>query len=50
MPAGSILKLHADTFKNFLPRQASPDFNPDAILAHALNVAGNAIREASPAF
>jgi hypothetical protein len=43
MPAGFILKLHADTFKNFLPRQAPPEFNPDATLAHALKVAGNAI-------
>jgi arylsulfatase len=43
MPAGYLLKLHADTFKNFPPRQAPPDFKPDAILAQAMRAAGNAI-------
>jgi arylsulfatase A-like enzyme len=43
MPAGYILKLHAETFKDFPPRQAPPDFKPEAILAHAMKAPGNAI-------
>jgi hypothetical protein len=31
MPAAYILKLHAETFKDFPPSQAPPDFNPGAI-------------------
>ena len=43
MPAGYILKLHAETFKAFPPRQAPPEFNPEAMLAQAIKAAGNAI-------
>jgi arylsulfatase A-like enzyme len=41
MPAGYLLKLHADTFKAFPPRQAPPDFNPGAMLAAATKAAAN---------
>jgi hypothetical protein len=43
MPAGYILKLHAETFKEFPPRQAPPDFNPGAMLAHAIKTAANGV-------
>jgi arylsulfatase len=43
MPAGYILKLHAETFKEFPPRQAPPNFNPGAILEHATKAAANSI-------
>ena len=36
MPAGYILKMHAETFKEFPPRQAPAQFNPDAMLAQVL--------------
>ena len=41
MPAGYILKVHAETFKEFPPRQAPPDFNPGAMLAQATKAAVN---------
>jgi arylsulfatase A-like enzyme len=43
MPAGYILKLHAETFKEFPPRQAPPDFNPGAMLANAMKAATNGV-------
>ncbi len=43
MPAGYILKLHAETFKAFPPRQAPPEFNPGAMLAQAVKAATNAV-------
>jgi arylsulfatase A-like enzyme len=39
MPAGYILKQHLETFKEFPPRQAPPDFNPGELLKHVLKVA-----------
>jgi len=39
MPAGYILKLHADTFKEFPPRQAPANFNPQEMLDTVLNAA-----------
>ena len=39
MPAGYILKLHADTFKEFPPRQAPPNFNPQGMLDTVLHAA-----------
>jgi arylsulfatase A-like enzyme len=39
MPAGYILKLHADTFKEFPPRQAPANFNPQEMLDSVLNAA-----------
>jgi hypothetical protein len=43
MPAAYILKLHAETFKDFPPRQAPPDFNPGALLEHAMKAAANGV-------
>jgi hypothetical protein len=43
MPAAYILKLHAETFAHFPPRQAPPDFNPSAMLKHAMNAATNGV-------
>jgi arylsulfatase len=39
MPAGYILKLHADTFKDFPPRQAPANFNPQEMLNSVLDAA-----------
>jgi arylsulfatase len=39
MPAGYILKLHADTFKEFPPRQAPANFNPQEMLDAVLSTA-----------
>jgi hypothetical protein len=39
MPAGYILKLHADTFKEFPPRQAPANFNPQEMLDTVLSTA-----------
>lgn len=39
MPAGYILKLHADTFKEFPPRQAPANFNPQEMLNSVLDAA-----------
>jgi arylsulfatase A-like enzyme len=39
MPAGYILKQHLETFKEFPPRQAPPEFNPDKLLEYAFKVA-----------
>ena len=39
MPAGYILKMHAETFKDFPPRQAPAEFNPEAVLEHAVKTA-----------
>jgi arylsulfatase A-like enzyme len=43
MPAGYILKLHAETFREFPPRQAPPDFNPGAMIEHAIKAAANGV-------
>jgi len=43
MPAGYILKLHADTFKDFPPRQAPANFNPQEMLGAVLNAAAAGI-------
>jgi arylsulfatase A-like enzyme len=43
MPAAFILKMHADTFTAFPPRQAPPDFNPGAMLEHAIKAGVNGI-------
>jgi arylsulfatase A-like enzyme len=43
MPAAYILKLHAETFTHFPPRQAPPDFNASAMLKHAMNAATNGV-------
>jgi arylsulfatase len=43
MPAGYILKLHADTFKEFPPRQAPAEFNPQAMLNAVLHAAATGI-------
>ena len=43
MPAGYILKQHLETFKEFPPRQAPPDFNPGKLLEYALKVAANGV-------
>jgi hypothetical protein len=43
MPAAYILKLHAETFRDFPPRQAPPDFNPGAMLEHAMKAATNGV-------
>ncbi|MBV8520804.1 MAG: arylsulfatase [Acetobacteraceae bacterium] len=40
MPAGYILKMHAETFNAFPPRQAPAEFNPGAMLAQVMKVAG----------
>jgi arylsulfatase A-like enzyme len=39
LPAGYILKLHADTFKEFPPRQAPAEFNPQDMLNVVLHAA-----------
>jgi arylsulfatase len=39
MPAGFILKLHADTFREFPPRQAPAAFNAQAMLDSVLSAA-----------
>ncbi len=41
MRAAYILKLHAETFMHFPPRQAAPDFDSSAMLKHAVNAATN---------
>ena len=43
MPAAYVLKLHAETFTNFPPRQAPPDFNPSEMLKHAMSAAANGV-------
>ena len=39
MPAGYILKMYAQTFKEFPPRQAPAEFNPGAMLEHVFKAA-----------
>ena len=39
LPAGYLLKLHADTFVEFPPRQAPADFNPQEMLNSVLKAA-----------
>ena len=39
MPAGYILKLHSETFKEFPPRQALAEFNPQEMLNSVLHAA-----------
>ena len=41
MPAAYILKLHAETFATFPPRQAPPEFNPGAMLQQVIKAAAN---------
>ncbi len=43
MPAAYILKMHAETFAAFPPRQAPPDFNPGAMLAQVIKTAANGV-------
>jgi arylsulfatase A-like enzyme len=43
MPAAYILKLHAETFVDFPPRQAPPEFNPGAMLQHAIKSVANSV-------
>jgi arylsulfatase len=43
MPAGYILKLHAETFRDFPPRQAPADFNPQAMLNSVLSAAAGGV-------
>lgn len=43
MPAAYILKLQAETFAHFPPRQAPPDFDRGVMLKHAISVASNGI-------
>ncbi len=40
LPAASLIQQHAATFADFPPRQAPPDFNPQAIVDVALKAAG----------
>jgi arylsulfatase A-like enzyme len=39
MPAAAIVQQHAATFEKFPPRQAPPDFNPQAMVASAMHAA-----------
>ena len=43
MPAGYLLKLHADTFREFPPRQAPANFNPQEMLSSVLNAAAGGV-------
>ena len=43
MRAAYILKLHAETFVDFPPRQAPPEFNPGAMLQHAIKSVANSV-------
>jgi arylsulfatase len=43
LPAGYLLKLHADTFVDFPPRQAPADFNPQEMLNSVLKAAAAGI-------
>jgi hypothetical protein len=43
MPAGYILKQHLETFKEFPPRQAPPDFNPGKQLEQILKTAASGV-------
>jgi hypothetical protein len=43
LPAGYILKLHADTFIEFPLRQAPANFNPQEMLNSVLNAAAAGI-------
>jgi arylsulfatase A-like enzyme len=43
LPAGYLLKLHADTFREFPPRQAPADFNPQEMLNSVLKAAAAGI-------
>jgi hypothetical protein len=39
LPAGYLLQQHAATFRDFPPRQAPADFNPQAMLKSVLHAA-----------
>lgn len=39
LPAAAIIQQHADTFVDFPPRQAPPDFNAQAIVDATLKAA-----------
>jgi arylsulfatase A-like enzyme len=43
LPGAYILQQHANTFGAFPPRQAPPDFNPQAMLASVLNAAASGV-------
>jgi arylsulfatase len=43
LPAGYILKMHADTFIEFPPHQAPANFNPQEMLNSVLNAAAAGI-------
>jgi arylsulfatase len=39
LPAGAIIQQHADTFTDFPPRQAPPDFHAQSIVDATLKAA-----------
>lgn len=39
LPAGAIIQQHAQTFAEFPPRQAPPDFNPQAMVEAVMQAA-----------
>jgi len=43
MPAAYILKMHAETFAAFPPRQAPPQFNPGAMLQQVIRAHANGV-------
>jgi arylsulfatase A-like enzyme len=43
MPAAYLLKMHAETFQEFPPRQAPPEFNPGAMIEHAIKAGTNGL-------
>ena len=43
MPAAYILKMHAETFGAFPPRQAPPEFNPGAMLRQVIKAHANGV-------
>jgi arylsulfatase A-like enzyme len=43
MPAAYILKMHVETFAQFPPRQAPPNFDPGAMLEHAIKAGANGV-------
>ena len=46
LPAGYLLKLHAETFQDFPPRQAPANFNPQEMLNPVLQAAATGIGNA----
>jgi hypothetical protein len=43
LPAGYLLKMHAETFRDFPPRQAPANFNPQEMLNSVLQAAAAGI-------